>query len=79
VLDWIGDQRHASAALPPGKTRYPLYWRLGGPVWAGAENLASAGIRSPARPAVASRYTNYAIPAHKEVTYNLKYFAKLLK
>ena len=24
-------QRHASAALPPGKTRYPLYRRLGGP------------------------------------------------
>jgi hypothetical protein len=24
-------QRHAPAALPPGKTRYPLYRRLGGP------------------------------------------------
>ena len=23
-------QRHASAALPPGMTRYPLYRRLGG-------------------------------------------------
>ena len=23
-------QRHASAALPPRKTRYPLYRRLGG-------------------------------------------------
>ena len=23
-------QRHAPAALPPGKTRYPLYRRLGG-------------------------------------------------
>ena len=28
---WVGGQRHASAALPPGKTRYPLYRRLGGP------------------------------------------------
>jgi len=27
----VGGQRHASAALPPCKTRYPLYRRLGGP------------------------------------------------
>ena len=27
---WVG-QRHVSAALPPGKIRYPLYRRLGGP------------------------------------------------
>jgi len=27
----VGAQRHAPAALPPGKTRYPLYRRLGGP------------------------------------------------
>jgi len=27
----VGGQRHASAALPPGKTRYPLYRRLGRP------------------------------------------------
>jgi hypothetical protein len=26
-----GGQRHAPAALPPGKTRYPLYRRLSGP------------------------------------------------
>jgi hypothetical protein len=31
---------HAPAALPPGKTRYPLYRSLGG------ENLAPTGIRS---------------------------------
>ena len=39
----MGGQRHAPAALPPGKTRYPLYRRLGGPQgWSGrgAENLA---------------------------------------
>jgi hypothetical protein len=29
--DGMGGQRHAPAALPPGKTRYPLYRRLGGP------------------------------------------------
>ena len=27
----VGGQRHARAALPPGKTLYPLYSRLGGP------------------------------------------------
>jgi hypothetical protein len=27
----VSDQQHVLAALPPGKTRYPLYRRLGGP------------------------------------------------
>ena len=27
----VGGQRHAPAAFPPRKTRYPLYRRLGGP------------------------------------------------
>jgi hypothetical protein len=27
----VGGQKHAPAALPPRKTRYPLYRRLGGP------------------------------------------------
>jgi hypothetical protein len=27
----VGGQRHAPASLPTGKTRYPLYRRLGGP------------------------------------------------
>jgi hypothetical protein len=27
----VGGQHHAPAALPPGKTRYLLYRRLGGP------------------------------------------------
>ena len=46
-------QRHAPAALPPGKTRHQLYWRLGAlePVWRGAENLASKVIRSRDRTA----------------------------
>ena len=50
----VGGQHHAPVALPPGKTRYPLYRRLGrppGPVRTGAENLAPTGIRSPDRPA----------------------------
>jgi hypothetical protein len=28
--DGVGGQRHVLAALPPGKTRYPLYRRLRG-------------------------------------------------
>ena len=28
---WVGGQRHAPAALTPGKTRYSLYRRMGGP------------------------------------------------
>jgi len=31
ALDGVGGQRHASAALPPEKTRCPLYRRLCGP------------------------------------------------
>jgi hypothetical protein len=31
ALDGVGGQRHAPAALPPEKTRYPLYRRLGWP------------------------------------------------
>jgi len=30
ALDGVSGQRHAPVALPPGKTRYPLYRRLGG-------------------------------------------------
>ena len=60
----VGGQRHVPAALPPGKTRYPLYRRLGklqGRSWTGAENLAPTGIRSPDR------------PAHSESLYGLSY------
>jgi hypothetical protein len=31
ALDGVGGQRHAPATLTPGKTRYPLYRRMGGP------------------------------------------------
>jgi hypothetical protein len=56
-------------SLLPGKTRHPLYKRLGGPpgpVWTGAENLSPIGIffcfgcePRTVQP-VASRYTDYA-------------------
>jgi len=56
----LGGQRHAPAALLPGKTRYLLYRRLGGPqpVWTGAGNLAPPGFDHRTVQPVASRYTD---------------------
>ena len=45
----VGGQDHALVALPPGRTWYPLYSRLGGPR-AGVENFTSTGIRCLDRP-----------------------------
>ena len=50
----VGGQRHAPAALPPGKDPEPIVQEAGwapGSVWTDAENLAPTGIRSPDRPA----------------------------
>jgi len=55
-----GGQRHAPAALPPGKTQYPLYRRLGEPQgrsgWVGIISPPK-GIDPRAVQLVASRYT----------------------
>jgi hypothetical protein len=62
----LGGQRHVPAALLPGKTRYPLYRRLGGPqgrsgrVW---KISPPPGFDPQTAPSVASRYTNRTIPA----------------
>ena len=62
ALDGVGGQRHTLVALPPGKTRYPLYRRLGGPtgpVWTGAENFSfPLGFDPGTVQPVASRYTD---------------------
>ena len=50
----MGGQHHAPAALPPGKTRYPLYRRLGGPQGRSGrvrKMSTPTGIQSPDRPA----------------------------
>ena len=66
----VGGQRHAPAALPLEKTRYPLYRRLGEP------HGRSGRVRKISPPpgfdprtvqSVASRYTDYAITAHANV------------
>ena len=48
--------------LPPGKTRYPFYTRLGGPQYRSgrAENLVPTGILSRTVQPVVSRYTDWA-------------------
>ena len=62
----VGGQHHATAALPPVKTRYPLCKRLGRP------QGRSGRVRKISPPpgfdprtvqSVASRYTDCAIPA----------------
>ena len=63
----VGGQRHAPAALPPGKTRYPLYRRLGGPQGRSGrvrKILTPPGFDHQAVQPVASRYTDSAIPAY---------------
>jgi hypothetical protein len=54
ALDGVDGQHHAPAALPPGKTRYPLYRRMGGPhgLSGRVRKIApTPGLRSPDRPA----------------------------
>ena len=49
----VGGQHHAPAALPPGRTRYPLYMRLGGPQGRSGrvrKISPTTGIRSPDHP-----------------------------
>jgi hypothetical protein len=76
ALEGVGNQHRAPAALPPGKTRYPLYKRLGGP-----QGRSGRMRKIPPLPEfdprtvqpVASRYTAWAISAPNSVsttTYN---------
>jgi hypothetical protein len=63
----MGDQRQAPAALPPVKSRYPLYRRLGEPQGRSGRMLK---ISTPPPPGsdprivqpVASHYTDRVIP-----------------
>ena len=63
----VGGQHHAPATLPPGKTRYPLYRRLGAPQ--GRYGQVRKIFPSPpgfdprtVQPVV-SRYIDWTIPA----------------
>ena len=67
----VGGQLYVPAALPPGKTRYPLYKRIGG-----AQGRSGRVQKISTPPGfdlrtvhpVASRYTGCNTPAHQYYT-----------
>jgi hypothetical protein len=70
-------QHHAPAAFTPGKGPVPIVQEAGWAlelVWIGAENLALPGFDPRTFQPIASRYTDYAIPAPNALsaTVNLK-------
>jgi hypothetical protein len=68
----VGGQHHAPAALPPRKTRYPLYKRLGGPQGrSGSVRKISPPLGFDPRTVqpVLSHYTDWATwPTHITIT-----------
>jgi hypothetical protein len=63
----VRGQRHAPAALYPQErpgTHCTGGWEGPGPVWTGAENLASTRIRSPDRPARSQSLYRLSYAAH---------------
>ena len=60
----VGGKFHALASLLLGKTRYPLYRRLGGPQGQSGrvqEILPSPGVNPRTVKAIASRYTDWCV------------------
>ena len=81
AIDEGGWSTPRPAALPPGKTRYPLYRRLGRPrgrsgrvrkIW------PTPGFDPQTVQPVASRYTDWAIPAHTRWMLVVKFTPRLL-
>ena len=69
-------QRHGPVALPPGKTRYPLYMRQSGPrsrFGLSVENLAPTEIRSPDCPARGQSLHRLSYPLIKSRRFNFSY------
>jgi hypothetical protein len=63
----VGGQLHAPAAVPLGMTWYPLYRRLGKPQGRSGRVLKISpppGFDPRTVQLVASRYTDWAIPAY---------------
>ena len=66
-----------SCSLPLGKTRYPLYRRLGGPQGRSGQEqkiLPPIGIRSPDRPARSQSLYQLSYPAHCYVKDNSLFY-----
>jgi hypothetical protein len=82
---WLGGIHHALAVLPMGKTRCPLYRRLGGPQGRSGrvrKISSSRGFNPRTVQYVASRNTDWAIPAHTDRTNtkkecSLRYFVRM--
>jgi hypothetical protein len=79
----MSGQRHASPALPPGKTRYPLHMKQVGPQGRSGrvrKNSSPPGFDPRTVQPVASRYTDWAIPTHFYYQYvpTLFYMATVL-
>ena len=75
-------QRHTPAAFTHGKDRLPIVQEAGwtpGPVWTGAENLASTGIRSPDRPARSQSLYRLSYPAHSSSERSREIFEKSIR
>jgi hypothetical protein len=73
----MGGQRHTSDALPPGKTRYPLCRRLGGPQgrsgW--VQKISPPPEFDPqAVQPIANCHADCAIPAHVIIIDNYKIY-----
>ena len=71
----VGGQRHAPADLSPGKTRYPLHRKPGGPQGrSGRVRKISppTGIRSPDRPVHSESLYRSSYPGPPEIKYILK-------
>ena len=61
--------RPGRSLFTPGKDPVPIVQEAGwapGPVWTGAENLASTGIQSPDRPARSQSLYRLSYPAHSQ-------------
>ena len=67
--------------LPPGKTRYPSYRRLGGPQGRSgrAENLVPTGMRSRIVQPVVNRYTDWATRPTNSAVQNPQSFCGVSK
>ena len=74
---WVGGQRHAPVALPPGKNRYPSHRRLSEPQ---ARSGQVPKISPPPEfdprtvQPVPSHYTDCAVPAHSIFCLLILYF-----
>jgi len=65
----------------PGKDPVPIVQEAGwapGPVWTGAENLASTGIRSQDSPARSQSLYRLSYPVHMNCTVNYNYFQTVI-